>query len=142
MQSPSSAKNVNKHKKGWSCNNSVVSLHRFWRLEIKNRTLIYEKIIFQDLGVTAELSTFTTENGITEQHAVLHVEPREELFAGQFQRMQQAEDALLATPSCTGSQVVLKRYFLSDATNQASSLNPQPFPTLPFRGLGGGGSLT
>ena len=88
----------------------------------KNRTLKYEKIIFQDLGVTAELSTFTTEHGITEQHAILHVDPRSELFAGQFDRICRAEAALLAGPSCAGAHVIFKRYFLSDATNQVESL--------------------
>ena len=126
----------------------------------KNRTLTYEKIIFQDFGVTAELSTFMTEDGITEQHAILHVEPRGDLFAGQFQHLQQAEEALLHNEACAGSQVVFKRYFLSDATNQAPSLiphpsslrsaqrdaphleSPHPFPTLPFRGLGGSSAVS
>ena len=118
-----------------------------WRQ--KNRTLTYEKIIFQDFGVTAELSTFMTKDGITEQHAILHVEPRGDLFAGQFQHLQQAEEALLHNEACAGSQVVFKRYFLSDATNQApsliphpSSLSPHPFPTLPFRGLGGSSAVS
>lgn len=77
-----------------------------------------EKIIFQDLGVTVDFSTFAPEGKVKEQHAILHVEPRGELFAGQFQRICQAEKALLKTPQCLGSQTVFKRYFLSDATNQ------------------------
>ena len=111
----------------------------------------YTLIPYSETGVSVELATFSTEAGITEHHAILHVEPRGELFTGQFQRLQQAEEALLHSAACAGARVVFKRYFLSDATNQASALSPQPsslipqpsslrphpFPTLPFRGLGG-----
>ena len=80
--------------------------------------MITEKIIFSELGVTAEISTFAPEGKIKEQHAILHVEPRGELFVGQFDRIYRAEQALLATPQCAGSQTIFKRYFLSDAANQ------------------------
>lgn len=77
-----------------------------------------ERIVFSDLGVTVELSTFAPEGKVVEQHAILHVEPCDELFAGQFERIYQAEKVLLHLPQCIGSQCVFKRYFLSDATNQ------------------------
>lgn len=80
--------------------------------------MTYETIYFPDLGVTAQLSTFAPEGKIAEQHAILHVEPRDELFSGQFARICQAEQALLAQPQCAGAQTIFKRYFLSDATNQ------------------------
>lgn len=80
--------------------------------------MIREKIEFTELGATAELSTFAVEGGVTEQHAILHVEARDELFASQYERILRAEQALLALPQCTGSQTIFKRYFLSDATNQ------------------------
>lgn len=83
-----------------------------------------EKIAFPDLGATAELATFTTEGGITEQHAILHVEPRDELFSGQFDRILHAEQSLLALPQCAGSKTIFKRYFLSDAANQAHLIIP------------------
>jgi len=82
-----------------------------------------EKIIFQELGVGVELSTFAPEGKVKEQHAILHVEPRDELFAGQFDRICRAEKALLQMPQCLGSQTVFKRYFLSDATNQQPVIN-------------------
>lgn len=78
----------------------------------------YETIIFQELGVTAELSTFNPEGKITEQHAILHVEPRGEYFASQLERIDLAEEELVGQPQCAGSHVIFKRYFLSDATNQ------------------------
>ena len=77
-----------------------------------------ETLYFNDLGVTAQLSTFAPEGKIKEQHAILHVEPRGELFAGQYDRICRAEQALLAAPQCAGSQTIFKRYFLSDAANQ------------------------
>lgn len=77
-----------------------------------------EKIYIQELGVSIELATFAPKGKITEQHAILHVEPRGDLFAGQFDRIYRAEQALLALPQCQGSRTVFKRYFLSDSTNQ------------------------
>ena len=77
-----------------------------------------EKISFPDLGVSVELSTFDPADKVSEQHAILHVEPRGELFAGQFERIYSAERALLALPRCAGARTIFKRYFLSDATNQ------------------------
>jgi len=82
----------------------------------------YTLIPYTEIGVSVELATFSTEAGIAEHHAILHVEPRGELFAGQFQRLQQAEEALLHSAACAGARVVFKRYFLSDATNQVESL--------------------
>lgn len=80
--------------------------------------MISEKITFPELGATAELSTFAVGNGIREQHAILHVDARGELFDGQLERILRAEGALLAMPQCAGAQTIFKRYFLSDATNQ------------------------
>lgn len=78
----------------------------------------YLSIPFSELGVTVELSTFTPTGKVIEQHAILHVEPRGELFGGQYERIRRAEQALLQLPQCSGAKTVFKRYFLSDATNQ------------------------
>ena len=82
----------------------------------------YTLIPYPQIGVSVELSTFHIKDGLTEHHAILHVEPRGELFAQQFARLQQAEEALLQDAACDGARVVFKRYFLSDATNQVESL--------------------
>ena len=82
-----------------------------------------DNIQYSELGVTVELSTFTSANGITEQHAILHVEPRGELFEGQFRRISEAEQQLLQSALCAGGRTIFKRYFLSDATNQVSLLS-------------------
>ena len=78
----------------------------------------YEKIIFQELGVTVELSTFAPSGKTKELHSILHIAPRGELFAAQYDRLSRAEQALLALPQCAGCRILFQRYFLSDATNQ------------------------
>lgn len=82
--------------------------------------MIFTKVYFEDLGVTAEVSCFHPENGVGEWHVMLHVDPRNELFEGQMNRIYDAEQQLVNMPEFKGAQYILKRYFLSDATNQAS----------------------
>lgn len=78
----------------------------------------YRLIPYDQTGVAAELSTFMREGGVTEHHAILHVEPRGELFAGQLARLMEAVKALKAEPACDGARIVFMRLFLSDAANQ------------------------
>ncbi len=73
---------------------------------------------WEELGVSAGLSSFEPESGVAEYHAILHVEPRGELFADQYPRLLKAETLLLELPQFKGASVVFKRYFLSDAYNQ------------------------
>ncbi len=73
---------------------------------------------WEDLGVSVGLSSFEPEGGVSEYHAILHVEPRGELFSEQYPRLLKAESLLLALPQFKGASVVFKRYFLSDAYNQ------------------------
>lgn len=87
-----------------------------------------ERIDFSDLGVTVELSTFAPTGRVTEQHAILHVASCDQYFAGQFSRIRQAEQALLSLPQCAGAQIVFKRYFLSDATNQEPIIQERERP--------------
>ncbi len=77
-----------------------------------------EKIYLQDLGVAVELAAYEPCEGVKEWHAMLHVEPRKELFEGQMQRICAAEDYLLTLPEMAEAQCVMKRYFLSDSANQ------------------------
>ncbi len=80
--------------------------------------MIYKKIYLQDLGVGIEASSFAEGEGATEWHVVLHVEPRAESFQGQIERIYAAEDTIPSLPDFAGARYVLKRYFLSDSTNQ------------------------
>lgn len=73
---------------------------------------------WSELGVRAEISTFAPEGGAAEHHVMLHVEPRGELFEGQRDRLLAAE-RLLAGEVLLATSVVMKRYFLSDSSNQA-----------------------
>lgn len=81
----------------------------------------YEKIKWDRLGVWAELATFSPSgpaDGVGEYHAILHVEPRGEMFESQLQRLTAAEELLAVTENIRGAQAVYKRYFVSDAANQ------------------------
>lgn len=82
------------------------------------------KFILEELGATIELSTFLAENGVNEYHAMLHIKSRGDTFLTQYSRLQAAEQALREMPEMHDTQLVFKRFFLSDATNQAP-LMPQ-----------------
>lgn len=80
---------------------------------MKNNTIYIE-----DLGVSVEFASFCPEAGAGEWHVMLHVAPRRENFEGQLRRIYAAEDRLPKLAGFEGAQYVLKRYFLSDSTNQ------------------------
>ncbi len=79
--------------------------------------MTYNNIYFEELGVTAEFTTFSPEGKTMERHAILHVEPHGELFAQQISRLQEAEEKFLALAPTL--KKVFKRYFFSDIVNQA-----------------------
>ncbi len=70
------------------------------------------------MGVTAEISAFAPQGKTGEFHVMLHVEPDAELFDGQLRRIYEGERRLAQLPRTEGADVILKRYFLSDSTNQ------------------------
>lgn len=78
----------------------------------------HKNITWSDLGVTAEIGAFTPEDGVAEWHVILHARPHGELFAGQLARLCAAERLLMTEGECAGASLVMKRYFLSDSTNQ------------------------
>ena len=81
----------------------------------------YEKIKWDRLGVWAEIATFAphgSAGGVVEYHAILHVEPRGEMFGSQLERLTAAEELLSVADNIRGAQTVCKRYFVSDAANQ------------------------
>ena len=88
----------------------------------------YLQTSIEKLGARLEVSTFSTEKGITEWHAMLHVEPRGEMFQEQFHRISLAEDALMRMPEMDGAEIVFKRYFLSDSTNQQPLMHEHEQP--------------
>ncbi|KAA6300183.1 MAG: putative aminoacrylate peracid reductase RutC [Candidatus Ordinivivax streblomastigis] len=69
-------------------------------------------------SVRIESCRFVTEGGIAEYHAVLHVTKTDDTFEQQIEAIQNGLSNFLCT--CEESvQPVFKRYFLSDAANQA-----------------------
>lgn len=77
------------------------------------------KITFEEIGVKAEIAAFAPQDKVAEFHIMLHVAPRDELFAGQLERIYKAEQLIMEQEDIKGSTVVMKRYFLSDSANQA-----------------------
>ena len=83
-----------------------------------NKNMNYKKTYLKELGVTMEAMVFAPEGGVAEWHVMLHVEPRGETFIGQMQRIYAVEDMILTLPDFQDAKYVMKRYFLSDSTNQ------------------------
>ena len=77
----------------------------------------YQSENIQEIGARIELTRFTAGE-VTELHAMLHVEPRNEIFESQLFRIECAQAKLMAMDEVKGAKIVFKRYFLSDATNQ------------------------
>ena len=73
---------------------------------------------FDNQGVRAEVACYAPQRGVREWHVMLHVEPRDELFEGQMSRIYEVEDLLPSLPGMEGARYVMKRYFVSDSTNQ------------------------
>lgn len=75
-------------------------------------------------GATTQLASFTPEaGGVSEFHAIIHVEPRLEEFGDQYNRILRAEQDLLNLPELADARIIFKRYFLSDACNQVSRMD-------------------
>ena len=73
-----------------------------------------------------EVAAFTPAEGVAEWHIMLHVEPRRELFTGQMERIYSAEDMILTLPEFQDAHYIMKRYFLSDSTNQCPLMRTEP----------------
>lgn len=84
----------------------------------KKQTMTFSDIYIETLGVKAEYSAFAPKEGVAEWHVMLHVDPRNDLFAGQLERIYAAEAWLMEQEEFKGASYVMKRYFLSDSTNQ------------------------
>ena len=88
--------------------------------------MTYKKTFLDQLGVTIEAAMFLPEKGVAEWHLILHVEPRKEPFQSQLERIYAAEDIILTMPEFLGAKYVMKRYFLSDSTNQQPFMRKEP----------------
>ena len=93
--------------------------------------IVYHSKNIEEIGARIEWTHFTAGE-VEELHAMLHVEPRCELFEGQIARIQQAEKILLEMEDVQGSCIVFKRYFLSDATNQVPVIQERDACTISY----------
>lgn len=80
--------------------------------------MVYRTEYLEDLGVRVETASFAPAGKVGEWHVMYHVEPRDEMFAKQVERLHRAEAMLMQGEGMQHARPVLRRYFLSDATNQ------------------------
>lgn len=85
-----------------------------------------ENNYIESLGVTIQTATYAPQKGVGEWHIMLHVEPRGQQFADQLARIYAAEDMIIQQPQMQGARYVMKRYFLSDSTNQQPLMRQEP----------------
>lgn len=78
-------------------------------------------------GVTLHAAVFADE-----YHLMLHVEQRDQAFANQLARLYAVEDMICSLPEFQGASYVMKRYFLSDSTNQVPFMREEPHVALSF----------
>ena len=78
-----------------------------------------QHIIYTD--AYADLFTFEREGGIKEYHAILHVTDCKKAFSQQLDALMNAYQQLMGN-ELKGAVSVFKRYFLSDAANQADEV--------------------
>ncbi len=78
-----------------------------------------KKITYRDNAVEAQVSAFTGEGGTTEYHVLLSCTDASLPFAEQFRLLGEAYARCVAEEPVNGAAAVFRRYFLSDAANQA-----------------------
>ena len=91
----------------------------------------FQALNIEEIGARIELTSFHAGE-VTEFHAMLHVDPRGEVFADQLSRIQRAEQHLKALDIMAGVKAVFKRYFLSDATNQVPVISEDDQCTISY----------
>lgn len=110
---------------------SLFSLSNSFKFAIFAAEMNYQSQNIDEIGARIELTSFAAGD-VTELHAMLHVEARGDLFEGQLARLQSAEKALMKMSDVKDAKPVFKRYFLSDATNQAPLICEQNTCTVSF----------
>jgi len=77
--------------------------------------------ILESKKTRIEINSFQAEGGVSEHHLMIHVTEAKLSFAEQLKALFEAYDSVL-TNQLQGAHSVFKRYFLSDAANQANTL--------------------
>ena len=79
----------------------------------------YIKKTYTDKAVEVQISSFAGKGGVTEYHVLLAITDRTLPFSGQLQNIQWAYVAVIQDLEPDDATAVFRRYFLSDAANQA-----------------------
>lgn len=79
----------------------------------------YIKKTYTDKAVEVQISTFTGKGGVAEYHVLLAITDRTLPFSGQLQNIQRVYAAVVQEALPDNATAVFRRYFLSDAANQA-----------------------
>ena len=96
----------------------------------KNKT--QKKMTYTDKHIDQYGARLQATQFDNEWHVMLHIEQRGETFAQQLRRLYAVEDMLPQLPEFRGAQYVVKRYFLSDSTNQAPLMRRESDVALSF----------
>ena len=83
----------------------------------------YINIDWEDLSAKVGLSCFSPKDGIAEYHAIVEITDSKGNAETQYSNIEKAIDRLTQSDRLQGASLVLKRYLVSDATNQAELLN-------------------
>ena len=77
------------------------------------------QLIWNELEATIKFGIFRPANGITEYHVVIELNNKHTKTENQFKNIAKAIEQLQQTKELKKAVLVFKRYFLSDAVNQA-----------------------
>lgn len=80
-------------------------------------------IKWDDLAINVALSSFSTESGANEYHAIIQLTDKNLNAENQYKNIESAIERLKNSELSENTTLVLKRYFVSDAVNQADFLN-------------------
>lgn len=84
--------------------------------------LTYKKIEFSDLSIIINIGSLISKNKVDEHHATIRLTENSSSASIQFDRLETAVKRLENEPLLKNASLVLKRFFVSDAINQAGFL--------------------
>lgn len=101
---------------------SVLSNTSFFSIMNKNKSMTYHILEWKDLSVKAKTSQFTSPNGAAEYHVIFEITNVRLTAKQQFANIETAIKLLVCSDNFKKTGLVWKRYFVSDAINQAELL--------------------
>lgn len=88
--------------------------------------MTFNRISYSDISATASYTSFCTETGVAEFHAIIEIDSCGEMFEQQIARVYEAEERLYSSEELHDAKIIFKRYFLSDAANQVPVMHRAP----------------